>query len=53
MKLVWKEGFYTRNICILLPKAIAIQSGWLIDHWSWFTSASALYAKIGSDQKKN
>ncbi len=39
---------YTRRICVLEPKQIATQSGCVVDHCSWLTSAPALYAKIGS-----
>jgi len=31
----------TLKICSFLSKAMATQSGWVLDHCSWFTSASA------------
>ena len=34
--------------CVLLAKQMATQSGCVVDHCSWFTSAPALYARIGS-----
>lgn len=43
-------GGQTRKICVLLPKQIATQSGWVADHCNWLTSAPALYARIGSAQ---
>lgn len=36
-----RERLYTLKICSFLSKVIAIQSGWVFDHCSWLTSASA------------
>jgi len=34
--------------CVLFAKQMATQSGCVVDHCSWLTSAPALYARIGS-----